>query len=82
MGQMILLGAQRYQKYALFEAFSHIIRIFGSIEPETGTTFPFPYNIIFETYQFLLPPTSTWERHRHVHPQTFLCGIQFSTTFN
>ncbi len=35
----------------LFEAFSHIMRIFGSVEPQTESNFPFQYNIIFETYQ-------------------------------
>ncbi len=45
----------------LFEAFSHIMRIFGSVEPQTESTFPFHYNIIFETYQFLEPLSSTLE---------------------
>ncbi len=37
----------------LFEAFSQIMRIFDSIEPESESTFPFQYNIIFETNQSL-----------------------------
>ncbi len=31
----------------LFEAFSRIMLIFGRVEPETESTFPFQYNIIF-----------------------------------
>ncbi len=31
----------------LFEAFSFIMRIFGRIEPQTESAFPFQYNIIF-----------------------------------
>ncbi len=42
---------------------------------------PFQYNIIFETYQSLEPPSSNLEGDRHVHPQTFLRRIQCSTTF-
>ncbi len=37
----------------LFEAFFNIIGSFGSVEPWTESTFPFQYNKIFETYQFL-----------------------------
>ncbi len=65
----------------LFEAFSHILRIFGSIEPLTEFTLPFQNNIIFETYQSLEPSRSTLEEGRHVRPLLFLYRIQCSTTF-
>ncbi len=55
----------------LFEGFSHIIRIFGSIEPQTESTFPFQYNIIFESHQSLEPLSSTLEAGRHVRPLTY-----------
>ncbi len=58
-----------------------IICIFGNIKPQTESTFPFQYDILFETHQSLEPPGSTPEGDRHVHPLTFLCGIHFSTTF-
>ncbi len=38
----------------LFIAFSHIMRIFGSIELQTKSTFPFLY-IIFQRWQSLEP---------------------------
>ncbi len=56
----------------LFEAFSHIMRIFGSVEPQTESTSPFLDNIKFETYQSLEPPKTTLEGGKHVHPLTFL----------
>ncbi len=28
---------------------------FGNVEPESESTFPFQYNIVFETYQSLEP---------------------------
>ncbi len=34
-----------------FEAFSHIMRIFGSGEPQTESTFPFLYIIIFQRWE-------------------------------
>ncbi len=34
----------------LFEVFPHTMRIFGSAETQTESTFTFQYNIIFETY--------------------------------
>ncbi len=34
--------------YLLFEAFFDIMRIFGCVPPESESTFPFQYNIIFE----------------------------------
>ncbi len=67
MGLCTEFNAQRL----LFEAFSHIMCIFGSLEPQSESTFPFQYNIIFETYQSLEPLTSTLEGGRHVHPLIF-----------
>ncbi len=65
----------------LFEAFFHIMRIFGSVETQTESTFPLQYNIIFETYQSLEVLSSTLEEGRHVHPLTFLYRNQRSTIF-
>ncbi len=65
----------------LFEAFFHITRIFGSVESQTESTFPFQYNIIFKKFQPLGPLSSTLEGGRHVHSLTFLYRIQWSTTF-
>ncbi len=39
----------------LFEGFFDIMRVFGSILPESESTFPFQYNIIFETSIFGVP---------------------------
>ncbi len=68
MGLCEVLDAQQL----LFEAFSHIMRIFSSVQPQTESTFPFQYNIIFETYQSSEIPSSTLERDRHMRPLTFL----------
>ncbi len=65
----------------LFEAFHHILRIFGSIEPLSKTTFPFLYIIIFQRWQSLESLSSTPGEHRHMSPLTFLYRIQCSTTF-
>ncbi len=56
----------------LFEWFFEIMRIFGSIPPESESTFPFQYNIIFETYQFLEPRNSSPRGDRHVRPLTYI----------
>ncbi len=45
-GAMVLCTEFNAQQL-LFEAFSHIMRIFGSVEPQTESTSPFQYNIIF-----------------------------------
>ncbi len=50
----------------LFEAFSHIMRIFGSVKPQTESPFPFQHNITFETYQPLKPLSFTLEGGRQV----------------
>ncbi len=46
--------------------------IFGSIPPESKSTFPFHYNIIFETYQFLEPHSSSPEGDRYFCPLNFV----------
>ncbi len=66
------LCAEFNAQQLLFEAFSHIMRIFGSIEPQTESTFPFQYNIIFKTYQSLESLSSTLDGGRHTRPLTFL----------
>ncbi len=43
----------------LLEEFFDIMCIFSKVEPQTGSTFSFQYTAIFETYQFLEPPSST-----------------------
>ncbi len=54
---------------------ANIIGNFGSVWPENESTFPFQYNIIFETYQTFEPPTSTPGEDRQVRPLTFLYEI-------
>ncbi len=65
----------------LFEAFSHTMRIFGSIGPQTESTFPFQYNRIFETYLSLEPFSSTLEGGRYVRLLNFVSNSTCSTTF-
>ncbi len=71
MGLCMEFNAQQL----LFEAFSHIMRIFGGTELQTESTFPFQYNIRFETYQSLELLSSTLEQGRRVHPLTLLYRI-------
>ncbi len=42
-----------------FEAFSHIMRISGSVQPQSESTFPFFYIIIFQRWEFFKTPSST-----------------------
>ncbi len=62
---LILLGPRRVfctkcnSKQLLFEAFFHIMRIFGSVKPQSESNFPFLYIIRFKTYWSLEPPTLT-----------------------
>ncbi len=65
-------------KQLLFEAFLHVMRIFGSAEPYIECILPFLYNIIFQLYQFFEPLSSTpREEDRHMRLRTFLYAIQF-----
>ncbi len=50
----------------------YLIGNYGSIQPENEFTFPFQYNIIFETYQSFKPPSSTPGGDTHEHSLTFL----------
>ncbi len=61
----------------LFEQFFDIIDNFGSLQSKNESTFPFQYNIIFETSLSFEPPISTPGRDRDVRLLTFLCEIQF-----
>ncbi len=65
----------------LFEPFLDIMHIFSNIEPSSESTFPFFYIIIFQTCQSLEGPRCNLKESRHMHPLTFLYGIQCSTTF-
>ncbi len=55
-----------------FERFFDIMRIFGSIPPESESTFPFQFNIIFETYQFLEIHSSSPGGDRQMRLLTFV----------
>ncbi len=59
-------------EHFLFEAFFDVMRIFGSVESQSETNFPFLYIIRFLTYGSLEPPTATHGGDRHVRPLTFL----------
>ncbi len=65
----------------LFEAFSYIMRIFGTVEPHTESTLPFLYIMIFQRWQYFEAPSSTPEEDRHVHLLTFLYRLQCCTNF-
>ncbi len=55
----------------LFEQFFYIIGNLCSVQPENESTFPFQYNIIFETYQSFKSPISIPGGDRHVTPLLF-----------
>ncbi len=44
----------------LFEPFLDIMRIFGSVEPSSESTFPLFFIIIFQTHQSLEPLAALW----------------------
>ncbi len=58
-----------------FEAFSHIVLIFGSVELQTESTFPFLCSIIFQRWQSLESPSPTCGEDRRMRPLTFLYAI-------
>ncbi len=62
-------------------AFLNKMRIFGNVEPQNESNFPFLYIIRFQTYWSLEPPSSTRGGDRHMRSLTFLSGIRFRTTF-
>ncbi len=57
------------------ESFFDVIGIFGSGEPYSESAFPFQYIIIFQTYQYLEPPSSTPVGDRHMRPLTLVQEI-------
>ncbi len=65
-----------YRIQCLFEAFSHIMRIFGHVQPQSESTFPFLYIIIFQRWESFEPPSSTLWGDRHMRSWTFLYEIQ------
>ncbi len=65
-------------KLPLVEQFFKII---GNLGPGNESTFPFQYNIIFETCQSFEPPSSTLGQDRQECPLTFLYKIFLSKTF-
>ncbi len=58
-------------EHVLFEQFFDIICNFGSIQPESESTFPFQYNM-FETYQSFELHSSTPEGNRYVLTEFFV----------
>ncbi len=64
----------------LSKAFFNATCIFGSVEPQTGHTFPFLY-IILQRWESFEPPNSTLRGDRHMCSRTFLYEILFRTTF-
>ncbi len=65
----------------LSEASFDAMRIFGNVVPQTVSTFPFLYIIIFQRGESFDPPSSTFEGDRHMRSRTFSYKIQFRTTF-
>ncbi len=49
-------------KQLLFQTFFDVMRIFGSVEAQNESTFPFLYIIIFQKWESFEPPCSTLER--------------------
>ncbi len=64
----------------LFEVFSHILRIFDSVDPLSKSTFPFLYILIFQRWQSLESPSSIPGEHRHMCRVTFF--LQYSMLNN
>ncbi len=62
------------------------MHIFGSVQPQTESTFPFLYIIIFQRYESFEPPSSTLGGHRPICSQTSLkfnaAQLLFQTVFN
>ncbi len=68
-------------KQLLFEQFFDIIGNFGSIQSGKESIFLFQYNIIFETYQFFEPPSSTPGRDRHEFVQNLILNNFYLNSF-
>ncbi len=56
----------------LFQVLFHTICIFGSIKPQTESTFPFQYNVTYQSLELL---SSTPGRDRHVRSLIFVYGM-------
>ncbi len=65
----------------LFKAFCDAMRIFGGVDPQTESTSPFLYLIIFQRWESFEPSNFTLGEDRHKRSRTFLYEIQFQTTF-
>ncbi len=65
----------------LLKAFFDVIHILGGVEPQTESTSLFLYIIIFQRWESSEPSGSIPGGDRHMRSQTFLCKIQFRTTF-
>ncbi len=53
------------------KAFFDVMRIFGSMEPQTVSTFPSFYIIILQIWESFEPPSSTLRGDRHMRSRTF-----------
>ncbi len=60
--------------------FFDVMHIFGSVEPQSESNFPFLYIIRFQIYWSLELPSSTCGGDRHMCLGTFLYEIQFRIT--
>ncbi len=67
----------------LFKAFFDAIRIFGSVErePQTESTFPFLYIILFQRGQSLKLPSSTPGGDRHAPTDFFVRSLMFNNFY-
>ncbi len=69
----------------LFKPFFEATCIFGSVEPQTRSTFPFLHIIIFLRWESSELHSSTrgggGRRYTHMRSRTFLYKIKFRTTF-
>ncbi len=61
----------------LFEPFFDVMHIFGSVESQSESNFPFLYIIRFQTYWSFESPISTHGGDRLMRLRTFLYEIQF-----
>ncbi len=64
-----------------FQFFFDAMFIFGIVEPQCESTFPFFYIVIFQRWVSFKPPCSTLVGDRHMRSRTFLYEIQLRTTF-
>ncbi len=62
-------------KQLLFKAFFDAMRIFGGVEPQTESTSPFLYIIIFQRWESFKSSNSTPGEDIHMHAPTSLYKI-------